>query len=55
MSAGCGSFYGVQGYYCHTPADSCINDSDCDPSTGGYCAFAPEIGYWACNHGECAG
>lgn len=55
VSAGCGSFYGVQGYDCHTPADSCINDADCTPASGGYCAFAPEVGHWACYTGECAG
>jgi hypothetical protein len=31
-----GTFYGIQGYYCHTPKDTCSNDSDC--GGGGYCA-----------------
>jgi hypothetical protein len=56
-SPDCGSFYGVQGYYCHTPADSCTNDGDCPKQgqTSGHCSYAPEVGHWACYYGWCAG
>lgn len=53
VSSTCGSFFGVQGYYCHSSADVCIDDSDC-PAPG-YCAFAPESGQWVCGSGFCAG
>lgn len=37
------------GYYCHTPKDLCINDSDCAshqfPSA---CIYSTSTGYWAC-------
>ena len=59
VDPGCGSFYGVVGYYCHTCTDQCVNDSDCssNPNGGpaGYCAFDPAVGYWACGYGFCAG
>lgn len=48
-----GPFYGVQGYYCHSCADSCINDSDCP--TNGYCAYDPTVGHWACSLSRAAG
>jgi len=59
VSSACGSFYGVQGYYCHRAGDACMNDSDC-PATGGpgpapYCAYDPTLGRWACETGFCAG
>jgi hypothetical protein len=54
VNPNCGSFYGVQGYYCHTPQDCCVNDSDCDGG-GGYCAYHTEVGYWTCGYGHCAG
>jgi len=39
-------------YYCHTPADTCLNDSDC-PSEGVYpgCNFDPAAQHWACGGG----
>jgi hypothetical protein len=39
-------------YYCHTPADTCLNDSDC-PSVGVYpgCNFDPAMQHWACGGG----
>jgi hypothetical protein len=57
VSAGCGSFYGVQGFYCHTDTDRCVNDSDCPKQNGaaGYCAYSPQVGYWSCSYGFCAG
>lgn len=51
-----GPFYGVGGYYCHTPNDMCIVDSECTQNgMNGYCMFAPEVGYWTCGYGFTAG
>jgi hypothetical protein len=57
VDQGCGPFYGVVGYFCHTCADQCENDSDCESDGGpaGYCAYEPTVGYWACGYGFCAG
>ncbi len=57
---GCGPFYGVVGYYCHSCADECENDSDCNanPTAGGpagYCAYDATIGHWSCGYNFCAG
>jgi hypothetical protein len=56
---GCGSFFGTQGYYCHTCADTCVEDTDCppDPMQGPdpHCAYDPTVGHWACGYGLCAG
>ncbi len=49
---GCGDFYGVAGFYCHTANDQCSNDSDCATGT---CRFSPEAGFWVCAAGRCAG
>ena len=51
-NSSCGSFFGYVGYYCHVPGDTCANDSECD---GGYCAYFPQVGHWACGYGFCAG
>ena len=48
-------------YFCHTPADGCINDSDCpsvDAGTGSCstfstCAYDPQAGYWGCTQLTC--
>ncbi len=43
---GCGS---IGGYYCHTPQDKCVNDSDCPMTMGpATCSFDTGLGYWAC-------
>jgi hypothetical protein len=45
-SGACGS---VVGYYCHTPKDQCINDSDClDAGLGNACGYDTSLGYWRC-------
>lgn len=49
-----GPFYGIAGYYCHTCADTCVNDSDCT-SPGGYCAYQSTVGHWACSYSAAAG
>jgi hypothetical protein len=52
----CGSFYGVQGYYCHTAADACTVDAECvQGSNQGACYYAPEVGHWTCTYSHCAG
>jgi hypothetical protein len=45
-TASCGS---LAGYYCHTPTDECIDDSDC-ATTGGpaVCAYSSTAGHWQC-------
>ena len=54
----CGFFGGVEGYWCHTPEDTCTNDSDC-PETGdfggpGYCMYSQTLGHWECSYSQCA-
>ncbi|MBK8171620.1 MAG: hypothetical protein IPK60_14905 [Sandaracinaceae bacterium] len=52
----CGHYLGPVGWYCHTCADTCINDSDCSGDAGGgYCAFDPIVGHWGCQTAECVG
>lgn len=37
------------GYYCHTPQDKCVNDTDCPTSTGpATCSYDTTLGYWTC-------
>ena len=55
----CGAYTGVVAYYCHTPTDSCLDDSDCPAVDGGggpgYCMFSPEGGKWICGYSQCVG
>jgi hypothetical protein len=37
-------------YYCHTPLDTCIDDSDCAGAVGG-CNFDQTLQHWACGGG----
>jgi hypothetical protein len=56
VSADCGPFYGVRGYFCHTEQDTCLNDSDCvQDGRPGFCARAPEADHWSCSFAFCAG
>jgi hypothetical protein len=43
----CGS---LGGYYCHTAADQCIDDTDCSSSTTGpqVCAWSATTKRWEC-------
>lgn len=50
----CGDYGGIIGYYCHTPQDTCVNDSDCSESAG-YCMYRPELGHWQCGYTQCVG
>jgi len=52
LGYGSGPFYGIEGYFCHTPNDHCHNDSDC---SNAYCEFDEISGYWSCNAGAIAG
>jgi hypothetical protein len=43
---GCGE---IGGYYCHTPQDQCVNDSDCPTSNGPMnCSYDSGLRYWRC-------
>ncbi len=42
------SFCQGVGYYCHTPKDQCIDDSDCQGVGSPGCLYDPSIGYWTC-------
>ena len=37
----------VDGYYCHTAADTCNSDADCCGGTR-RCGYQQELGHWAC-------
>jgi hypothetical protein len=51
----CGNFGGVVGYYCHTPKDKCVDDTDCAAQGGGDCRYDTTTGAWACATSQCAG
>lgn len=55
----CGNYGGISGYYCHTPEDECINDSECESESGArgspYCAFNLVAGKWMCSSTHCVG
>lgn len=52
----CGSYDGLAGYDCHTAADTCTSDAQCnDGGMAGYCAFQPTVNHWGCSYGFCAG
>jgi len=49
---GCGE---VVGYYCHTAADSCVNDTDCQGGLPSECIWVDTDSRWECEQGgECA-
>jgi hypothetical protein len=45
--AGCGS-----AYFCHTPGDTCVDDSDC-ATQGGWCNYDPMTTHWKCGGTLC--
>lgn len=53
----CGSYSGIIGYWCHTPADECVDDADCAAADmgPGYCMFSPEAAHWLCSYTTCVG
>jgi hypothetical protein len=41
--------YGLGTYFCHTPADTCVDDSDCGGTTSNMrCLFDTTAKHWAC-------
>ena len=49
----CGSF---QGFYCHTPSDSCIDATiDCRSCGENACIYSPAVGAFTCGSSICAG
>ena len=55
--------WGSAPYYCHTPSDLCVNDSDCAPLDAGPatlgrptypCAYNPQANRWECTQAVCA-
>ena len=36
------------GYYCHTPKDECVDDSDCQGVGSPGCLYDQSAGYWKC-------
>lgn len=51
----CGNYSGVTAYYCHTPEDECVNDSDCTEEFDGYCMFNSAVEHWVCSYSHCVG
>ena len=43
----CGDGRG-HGYFCHTPNDTCLDDSDCETSSGSSCGFDRLEKRWTC-------
>ena len=40
---------GVEGFYCTTPQDRCVDPSrDCTTCTGKSCSYDPQVGWWVC-------
>jgi hypothetical protein len=40
---------GSLGYFCHDPADECVDDVDCGGGApGSYCVFSPQKGHFSC-------
>ena len=47
-------------YFCHTAADTCLDDADCTPATGtepypfrDVCAYDMGLAHWACSRMQC--
>ena len=46
MGSDCSGYHGVGGFHCHTPLDTCIDDSDCNGTD--YCDFDVYQARWHC-------
>lgn len=46
MGSDCSGYHTIDGYHCRTPADTCVDDSDCTGSD--YCNFEPYKNLWEC-------
>jgi hypothetical protein len=45
---------GAYGFFCHTPADECVDDADCGGSALEHrCLFGVSVGHWACVATQC--
>jgi hypothetical protein len=56
LGMGCIPRLPVQGYFCHTSADSCASNSDCMRNGSfGNCEWDPEVSHWSCVYPVCAG
>jgi hypothetical protein len=42
----CSGYHWYSGYYCHTPKDTCIEDSDCTGKD--FCSYDVVDGRWEC-------
>lgn len=52
----CGQYGGTIGYFCHSAADECVDDTDCKfPVVEGTCRFNPQVGHFRCEDSQCAG
>ena len=51
----CGNYGGTRGYYCHTAADTCVDDTDCTEGGAGFCGYDPAASHWSCSYSACAG
>jgi hypothetical protein len=53
-TAVCGA--SIAGYYCHTPMDQCLDDSDCAGAQGqSVCAYSTATSRWQCAAEEFCG
>jgi hypothetical protein len=43
----------LQGYYCHSPADTCVDSTDCNG--GDSCAYEAAVGHFTCGVAVCNG
>ena len=48
----CGSF---QGFYCHTSADTCVDETKDCAGCGNACVYSPAVGAFTCATNICAG
>jgi hypothetical protein len=50
MGMDCGGYHTIDSYHCHTPQDTCIDNSDCtgSGSASDYCNFDAYDGRWKC-------
>ena len=48
----CGSF---QGFYCHTSADTCVDETKDCTGCGNACVYSPTVGAFTCGTNICAG
>ena len=42
--------FGTTGWWCHTAADACIDDTDCNSSKHEKCVYDPMLTHWTCSN-----